>query len=119
VHKKDGAAGKIRVNDLARELGIKSTPILAYLAELGHPNRSHSNVIDGALAVRVREHFGPAADRRGDMKRPSMPDQVSHDLEFLRANVAELEAKLSKPGQVPPEILIRSGGVPAKEGAPD
>src|SRR6266571_1871347 len=36
VHRKEGATGKFRINDLARELGVKSKSILIFLAKLGH-----------------------------------------------------------------------------------
>jgi len=114
VHKRDVAGGKIRVNDLARELGIKSKPILAYLTELGFPNRAHSNAIDGALAVKLREHFGPIADRRGDMKTPSKPELVSQEVLVGPDKAVELEAKLSKRDQVPSEYPVSGAGVPVE-----
>ena len=71
VHKNDVALGlllsiRIRVNNMARELGIQSKTIIAFLAEPGQPNMSHSDAVDAALADKVREHFGPGVDRRGD-----------------------------------------------------
>jgi hypothetical protein len=49
---------KIRINDLARELEVKSRMILEYLASLGITDkRSHSSPIDNELADKVREHF--------------------------------------------------------------
>jgi len=78
VHKKDGAAGKIRVNDLARELGIKSAPIMAYLAELGQQHRSHSNSVDDGVAAKVRERFQVTPDPLEDVNASSQPGAVLH-----------------------------------------
>jgi hypothetical protein len=48
----------IRVNVLARELGVKSKSILACLVSLGiTKKKSHSSAIKGDLADKVREHF--------------------------------------------------------------
>jgi hypothetical protein len=55
-------AGKIRVNELARELEVRSDVIIEYLAEIGVPDKkSHSSPLDGELADRVRKHFKPKA----------------------------------------------------------
>src|SRR6266581_3596215 len=49
---------KIRINDLARELEIKSKAVLDYLQEIDVPDkRSHSSALDDDLAERVRQHF--------------------------------------------------------------
>jgi hypothetical protein len=42
----------------------------------------------------------------------SKPQQAPQVLEVLRAKVAELEAKLSKRDQLPPELPVSSSGVP-------
>ena len=34
--------GKIRINELARELEVKSNVVIEYLAELGHPGQEIS-----------------------------------------------------------------------------
>ncbi len=50
--------GKIRINDLARELEVKSKSVLDYLHEIGHTDKkSHSSAIEGEVVDRVREHF--------------------------------------------------------------
>ena len=59
--KKGGASsqsGKIRVNELARELEVQSHAVLDYLAQIRIPDKkSHSSVLDDELAGKVREHF--------------------------------------------------------------
>ncbi len=52
--------GKIRINELARELELKSNVVLEYLAELGIPDkRSRSSAVDDEVADKVRKHFNP------------------------------------------------------------
>ncbi|HUU12617.1 MAG TPA: translation initiation factor IF-2 [Terriglobia bacterium] len=53
--------GKIRVNDLARELEVKSKLILECLPELGFTEKkSHSSALDDEIADKVRAHFNAA-----------------------------------------------------------
>ncbi len=57
-------SGKIRINDLARELEVKSKSVLDYLHELGYTDKkSHSSAIEGDVADKVREHFQQLAER--------------------------------------------------------
>src|ERR1700691_5473008 len=50
--------GKIRINELARELEVKSNVVLDYVAGLGIPDKkSHSSALDDDLAEKVRAHF--------------------------------------------------------------
>ncbi len=50
--------GKIRINELARELEVKSNLVIEYLAGLGIPDKkSHSSALDDDLADKVRAHF--------------------------------------------------------------
>ncbi|HEV2350158.1 MAG TPA: translation initiation factor IF-2 [Terriglobia bacterium] len=50
--------GKIRINDLARELEVKSKTIVEFLPEIGiTEKRSHSSALDDDQADRVRAHF--------------------------------------------------------------
>ena len=49
---------KIRINDLARELEVKSRAILDFLPEIGVTDKhSHSSAIEDEIADKVREHF--------------------------------------------------------------
>ena len=62
--------GKIRINELARELEVKSNVVIEYLAELGIPDKkSHSSALDDDLADKVRAHFRaggePATEAEG------------------------------------------------------
>ena len=52
---------KIRINDLARELEVKSKALLDYLPEIGITDkRSHSSALDEDIAEKVRQHFRDA-----------------------------------------------------------
>ena len=50
--------GKIRINELARELEVKSNLVLEYLVEIGiQDKKSHSSALDDDLADKIRAHF--------------------------------------------------------------
>ncbi len=50
--------GKRRINDLARELEVKSRAVLDYLPKIGITDkRSHSSAIEEEEAEKVRQHF--------------------------------------------------------------
>ncbi|MBZ5671189.1 MAG: translation initiation factor IF-2 [Acidobacteriia bacterium] len=50
--------GKIRINELARELEVKSNLILEYLVEIGtQEKKSHSSALEDDLADKIRAHF--------------------------------------------------------------
>ena len=66
-------SGKIRINDLARELEVKSKAVLDYLSEIGVADkRSHSSAIEDELAGKVRDHFRDLAaqEEKGDEAVP-------------------------------------------------
>jgi hypothetical protein len=67
------ARGKIRINELARELEVKTNIIIEFLPEIGVADKkSHSSALDEEAADRVRRHFkneeddGPAAGSAGE-----------------------------------------------------
>jgi len=70
--------GKIRINELARELEVKSHVVIDYLAELGIPNKkSHSSALEDDEADKVRAHFrdgGEAATEAAE-ETPEAPVQ--------------------------------------------
>ena len=50
--------GQIRINELARELEVKSKRILDYLPEIGFAEKkTHSSSLDDEIANKVRAHF--------------------------------------------------------------
>ena len=55
--------GKIRINDLARDLEVKSKSILDALAEVGvTEKKTHSSSLEDHEAEKVRNYFRAASD---------------------------------------------------------
>src|SRR6185437_10782670 len=62
----DVVAGKARVHELAKELGVTSKEVLARLSEQGEFVKSASSTVEAPVARRLRESFGgakPAAEK--------------------------------------------------------
>ncbi|MFN8226280.1 MAG: translation initiation factor IF-2 [Mycobacterium sp.] len=60
------AAGKARVHELAKELGVTSKEVLARLSEQGEFVKSASSTVEAPVARRLRESFGgnkPVAEK--------------------------------------------------------
>jgi len=87
---------KIRINDLARELEVKSKAILDVLPLVGvTEKKTHSSSIEESEAVRVRQHFQAASEAQsasGKSSRTARPD------EGIRTKI-DL-SHISKPGDV-------------------
>jgi len=65
--------GKIRINDLARELEVKSKAIVDYLPEIGiAEKRSHSSALDDEQADKVRAHFKALSEHEA-AEKPAAP----------------------------------------------
>ncbi len=64
-------AGKARVHELAKELGVTSKEVLARLNEQGEFVKSASSTVEAPVARRLRESFGggkTAAERKAPAK---------------------------------------------------
>ncbi|KAA8965425.1 translation initiation factor IF-2 N-terminal domain-containing protein, partial [Mycobacterium sp.] len=62
-------AGKARVHELAKELGVTSKEVLARLSEQGEFVKSASSTVEAPVARRLRESFGggkPAAEKAAE-----------------------------------------------------
>ncbi len=73
-------SSKIRINDLARELEVKSKVVIDYLLEIGITDkRSHSSAIEDELADKVRSHFreSGAAEEKPEVVPPVPPPPPS------------------------------------------
>jgi translation initiation factor IF-2 len=57
-------AGKARVHELAKELGVTSKDVLAKLNELGEFVKSASSTVEPPVARRLREAFPPAQPKK-------------------------------------------------------
>ena len=69
--------GKIRINELARELEVKSNVILDYLGEIGFEGKkSHSSALEDDFADKVRAYFRaggePAMEKAEEV--PAVPE---------------------------------------------
>ncbi|MUL75213.1 translation initiation factor IF-2 N-terminal domain-containing protein, partial [Mycolicibacterium sp. CBMA 226] len=79
------AAGKARVHELAKELGVTSKEVLARLSEQGEFVKSASSTVEAPVARRLREAFGggkpakseapaaPAAAKPSGAPKPGAP----------------------------------------------
>jgi hypothetical protein len=113
--KKTRVMGKIRINDLARELEVKSRAVLDYLLELGiEDKKSHSSAIDDELAEKIREHFralggrevehpaeealpAPPPDAPLAPAEAKKPPEERPDPAALTRYLAEIKEKRAKP----------------------
>ena len=58
-------AGKARVHELAKELGVTSKEVLARLSEQGEFVKSASSTVEAPVARRLRESFGGGKPAQG------------------------------------------------------
>src|SRR5581483_10470772 len=87
---------KIRINDLARELEVKSKAILDVLSRVGvTEKKTHSSSISVEEAEKVRQHFEAENDGHGSAAskaaRSSKPDEFKPKIDL---------SHISKPGDV-------------------
>lgn len=69
------ALSKVRVYELARDIGINSKDLVAFLEELGADVKNHMSTVEDDIADMVREHF--AADiHEDDLVEEILPDDV-------------------------------------------
>ncbi len=116
--------GKIRINDLARELEVKSKAIIDYLPELEVTDkRSHSSALEDDVAEKVRTHFraegaealaeeAPAAPKPAEVAAAPAPSPApekkhaeAHPLPELRPltkSLAEIKAEARRSVAPPP-----------------
>ncbi|MCG7609980.1 translation initiation factor IF-2 N-terminal domain-containing protein, partial [Mycobacterium sp. CnD-18-1] len=64
------AAGKARVHELAKELGVTSKELLAKLKEQGEFVKSASSTVEAPVARRLRESFGAKAGGKKTEDKP-------------------------------------------------
>jgi len=117
-----GEMGKIRINDLARELEVKSKAILDYLPQLGITDkRSHSSALEDEVAEKVREHFRALSPEAQEEAAPpavppapvtptpaagptavKKPVETHHELRPLTRSIAEIKAEARRMVTPPP-----------------
>ncbi|MET0757408.1 MAG: translation initiation factor IF-2 [Mycobacterium sp.] len=87
-------AGKARVHELAKELGVTSKEVLARLSEQGEFVKSASSTVEAPVARRLRESFGGA--------KPA-PEKVKTDGNGSPAKAAAPEKAQAPTPAAPPE----------------
>src|ERR1700678_4035974 len=97
---------KVRINDLARELEVKSRPILDALEAIGVTGKTHSSSIEADQAERVRDYFKNGG-KSSTATRQSTDNKPKFDL-----------SKVSKPGDALKAILERKQAEAAAKAAP-
>ena len=87
---------KIRINDLARELEVKSKAILDVLPEVGvTEKKTHSSSLEDHEAEKVRAHFRVASD-----EPPSAKPHAPAAIRARRDQDQDRSSHISKPGDV-------------------
>jgi translation initiation factor IF-2 len=82
---------KIRINDLARELEVKSKAILDVLTEVGiTEKKTHSSSVEDDEAEKIRKHFVAKSGAPASRERSS-PAEMRPKIDL---------SKISKPGDV-------------------
>ncbi|NYF88677.1 translation initiation factor IF-2 [Tunturiibacter empetritectus] len=97
---------KVRINDLARELEVKSRPILDALEAIGVSGKTHSSSIEADQAERVRDYFKNGG-RSGASRQQQADNKPKFDL-----------SKVSKPGDALKAILERKQAEATAKAAP-
>ncbi|WP_041787088.1 translation initiation factor IF-2 [Mycobacterium intracellulare] len=117
-------AGKARVHELAKELGVTSKEVLARLNDQGEFVKSASSTVEAPVARRLRESFGggkPAAEKapakaaKGDAKASAKAPDKSLDAALDNAinkpaGNGEATASPAQPGGAAPAAAAQASG---------
>src|ERR1700758_857413 len=88
---------KIRINDLARELEVKSKAILDVLTEVGvTEKKTHSSSLEDHEAEKVRAHFRATAEAQAATSRSARSTRGEADEIKTKIDLSHI----SKPGDV-------------------
>src|SRR5271163_3416010 len=98
---------KVRINDLARELEVKSRPILDALEAIGVSGKTHSSSIEADQAERVRDYFKNGGRSGASRQQQQADNKPKFDL-----------SKVSKPGDALKAILERKQAEATAKAAP-
>ncbi|MEO5922453.1 MAG: translation initiation factor IF-2 [Bryobacteraceae bacterium] len=108
---------KIRINELARELEVKTAFIIELLPELGiHEKKTHSSSLDGDHALIVRAHFASGAP--SSKPRPEADETPRHESAPVTATsssapVVETHTPKSEPEKKEPAAKEATDTAPA------
>src|SRR5947207_14151790 len=84
---------KVRIDDIAHELKVKSKSVLDFLPTIGITDKkSHSSSLEHDEADKVRKHFAKAAEAAAEKRRaPAAATEIKPKIDL---------SKISKPGDV-------------------
>jgi translation initiation factor IF-2 len=68
--------GKVRVYELAREIGIKSKRLVEFLQDLGADVKNHMSTVEADVAVLVKDHFTSKTETSGEAKAATTKSKV-------------------------------------------
>src|SRR5208283_1403383 len=106
--RKQERMSKIRINDLARELEVKSKEILDVLTTVGvTEKKTHSSSLEDHEAELVRRHLRGRSDATSGSARPS--SRAAHGEEEIKTKI-DL-SQISRPGDVLRAITQQKGAV--------
>src|SRR5947209_1240189 len=95
---------KVRINDLARELEVKSKEVLDVLTKVGvTEKKTHSSSLEADEAERVRKHLKAGSTKKDDARAPRA-EEAKPKFDF---------SKISKPGDVLKAIGKKGPDAPA------
>jgi translation initiation factor IF-2 len=107
---------KPRVHEVAKELGLSSKEVLAYLEEIGSPVKSHSSTIDEDLADKVRSGLGNGAAKAES--KAEAPKKTSAKKTTKKAEAPKkAAAKKEEPKKAEPEKAPEPEKTPEPEPA--
>lgn len=113
------ATKKIRVYELARELGVENADVLELAQELKIGVKSHSSSIDDPSADRVRRLADSKGMKRAPVEEPPKPKKAAPEPKLepeaplIEPSAAPAQAPVSEERPPPPHRVVRStGGIP-------
>src|SRR5687768_10883176 len=101
---RSAVAGKARVHELAKELGVESKNVLAKLKEMGEFVKSASSTVEAPVARRLKEAFAASPP-----SAPSSPPAGAP----TTANESRVPAR-----PMPPKKKVEAPAAPSKPKAP-
>src|SRR4030042_2643960 len=86
-------AGKMRIHELAKELGKSSREIVSILNEMGIPAISHANTIDGEEIARVKEKISASQKPVTKLVKKKKEEEVSAPSRTIKSEQVEAKEK--------------------------
>src|SRR3954462_5386420 len=114
---------KVRINDLARELEVKSKAILDVLPKVGvTEKKTHSSSVEEDEAERIRKFLaGNGGGAREESRGGSRADEIKPKFDFSKiSKPGDVLKAIKKPGETPAiakAATPASAATPAKPGA--